>query len=50
MFQWLGFRAVTAVAPCSVPGLKTKILKLPGVAKKKKNLIFCYLNLDPRRF
>ena len=37
MVQWLGFSAFTAVAPCSVPGLKTKILKLPGVAKKKKN-------------
>ena len=36
MVQWLGFSAFTAVALCSVPGLKTKILKLHGVAKKKR--------------
>ena len=36
--QWLGFSALNAVAWRSVPGLKTKVLKLHGAGKKKKSL------------
>ena len=36
MIQWLGFSALNAVAWRSVPGLKTKVLKLHGAGKKKK--------------
>ena len=34
--QWLGFSALNAVAWRSVPGLKTKVLKLHGAGQKKK--------------
>ena len=48
--QWLGFCTFTAEGPGLNPSWRTKILKLPGTARKKKKISYNSEGWSPNKF